>query len=309
MAFWHRSVRRRQDDFLAGVAQLREWLAGAEAIFIGAGAGLSTAAGFDYAGPRFERYFGDFARRYGFRDMYAGGFYPFGEPEIYWAWWSRAIYVNRYVAPPRPVYEELLSLVAGRDYFVLTTNVDHQFQRAGFDKTRLFYTQGDYGLLQSVNPAIQKTYDNAHWVQAMIEAQGFVRNDEGIYVPPEQGHLEMRIPTELIPVCPDDGSEMTTNLRVDDGFVQDEGWYAAQRRCAEFRARQQGRRVLYLELGVGLNTPGIIKFPFWEAVREGHQNRYVTIDAARSICPDDIAERSLCLQADIGDVLDALQKG
>ncbi len=195
------------------IARLKTEIETADAIVIGAGAGLSTAAGFTYSGERYEKYFGDFAARFGIRDMYSGGFYPFPDAETRWAWWARHIYYNRYVPAPKPVYDDLRKLVQDKDYFVITTNVDHQFQRAGFDKKRLFYTQGDYGLFQSVDPAIRKTYDNEEWVMKAMEAQGFARNEEGICDLPEEGSISMRIPTELIPKCPDDGSEVTPTAR------------------------------------------------------------------------------------------------
>jgi NAD-dependent SIR2 family protein deacetylase len=285
---------------------LRNQMDQAEAVLIGAGSGLSAAAGLTYSGERFQRYFGDFAEKYGIRDMYSGGFYRFENMETYWAWWSRHIYCNRYVKAPSDVYETLLSLVKDKDYFVLTTNVDHQFQMAGFDKKRLFYTQGDYGLLQSVNGKIRKTYDNEEIVIKMMEAQGFVRDQDGIFQAPEEGKLKMEVPAELIPKCPDDGSDMTINLRCDDAFVQDDGWYEAQRRYHDFIRRHGQNRVLYLELGVGMNTPVIIKFPFWKYTSENPNAFYVCINKGEAYCPKEIAERSVCIDGDIGDVLKKL---
>ena len=237
------------------IARLRKEIGAADAIVIGAGAGLSTAAGFIYSGERFTKYFGDFAERFGIRDMYSGGFYPFPDAETRWAWWARHIYYNRYVPAPRPVYEDLRKLVQGKDCFVITTNVDHQFQRAGFDKKRLFYTQGDYGLFQSVNPAIRKTYDNEEWVMQAMEAQGFIRNEKGIFEIPAGGSVSMKIPALLSPKCPDDGSDVTMNLRADDSFVEDEGWHRASAAYADFLRRHEGMHVLFLEIGVGMNTP------------------------------------------------------
>ena len=281
-----------------------EQLKNADAVLIGAGAGLSTAAGFDYSGPVFARWFADFIARFGIRDQYSGGFYPFPDQETFWAWWSRAIYLNRYLDPPKPVYPALYRLVRDSNYFVLTTNVDHQFQKAGFAKDRLFYTQGDYGLFQSVTPKIQKTYDNEESVLRMLEAQGFARNDEGIFEPPEDlDRLSMRIPTSLIPICPDDGSAMTTNLRIDGNFVQDEGWYAAQRRYHEFLDRHEDDHILYLELGVGMNTPGIIKIPFWQRVDQNPNSFFVTINQGDAAGPSQIADRAVCINRDIGKVL------
>jgi NAD-dependent SIR2 family protein deacetylase len=285
---------------------LKDQMAQADAVLVGAGSGLSTAAGFTYSGGRFEKYFGDFAKEYGIQDMYSGGFYPFGDPETYWAWWSRHIYYNRYVKAPSDVYPALLSLVRDRDYFVLTTNVDHQFQLAGFDKKRLFYTQGDYGLLQSVDSKVKKTYDNEAIIVRMMEAQGFVRDENGIFQVPEDGSLRMRVPAELIPKCPDDGSDMTINLRCDDTFVQDEGWYAAQERYHDFIRRHEKLRVLYLELGVGMNTPVIIKYPFWKYTSENKNAFYACINKGEAYCPEEIAKRSVCIDGDIGGVLQKL---
>lgn len=234
---------------------LKKEIEEADAIVVGAGAGLSTSAGLTYSGERFERYFFDFARKYGIRDMYSGGFYPFPDEETRWAWWARHIYFNRYIDAPKPVYRELLSLVKDKDYFVVTTNVDHQFQRAGFDKRRLFYTQGDYGLFQSANSSMQKTYVNEEWVMKAMEAQGFIRDENGVFQVPESGELKMKIPVSLIPKCPDDGSDVIMNLRADDSFVEDEGWHRASAAYADFLLKTKNLQVLYLELGVGTNTP------------------------------------------------------
>ncbi len=240
------------------VARLKSEIGTADALVIGAGAGLSTAAGFTYAGERFEKWFSDFARKYGIRDMYSGGFYPYPSKEISWAFFARNIYVNRYLDPPKPVNEELYSLVRDKDYFVITTNVDHCFQKAGFDKTRLFYTQGDYGLFQSTDPANRKTYENEEWVALAMEAQGFVRDGEGRFRPPEGGRLKMEIPTELLPKCPDDGADFTMNLRSDDSFVEDEGWHRASAAYLDFLESHAELHVLFLEIGVGRNTPVLV---------------------------------------------------
>ena len=203
--------------------RLKNELATDDAIVIGAGAGLSTSAGLTYTGERFDQYFFDFKRRFGITDIYSGGFYLFPDEETRWAWWARHIYFNRYVDPPKPVYQELLELVNDKNYFVVTTNVDHQFQRAGFDKARLFYTQGDYGLFQSVNRRLQKTYDNEEWVMKAMDAQGFVKDENGVFQVPDDRNIQKQIPTELIPKCPDDSSDVVMNLRSDDSFVEDEG--------------------------------------------------------------------------------------
>jgi NAD-dependent SIR2 family protein deacetylase len=244
------------------INKFRELMKNTDAVIIGAGAGLSTAAGFIYTGERFQDYFWDFAEKYGFRDMYSGGFYPYKTPEEHWAYWSRYIYVNRYMDPPKPLYEELFDLVKDKDYFVLTTNVDHCFQKAGFDKHRLFYTQGDYGLFQCSEPCHDMNYDNYEMVRAMVESQGYVIGENGNLALPEGVTPKMSIPTELLPTCPVCGKPMTMNLRSDDKFVEDGGWHVAAERYSMFLRRHENMPIVFLELGVGYNTPGIIRYPF-----------------------------------------------
>ncbi len=257
-------------------------------MIIGAGAGLSTSAGFTYSGERFEKYFADFAEKCGFKDMYSGGFYPFSSLEEHWAYWSRYIFINRYLDPPKPLYNELLKLVDGKDYFVITTNVDHCFQKAGFDKKRLFYTQGDYGLFQCSEPCCSETFDNKALIREMVERQE-----------------NMRIPTELLPTCPHCGRPMTMNLRADDTFVEDEGWHLAAERYENFLRTRSGQKILFLELGVGWNTPVIIKYPFWQMVAKNPNAAYVCINNGEAVCPPEIRRQSLCINDDIGKVISA----
>lgn len=276
-------------DFSAQIERLKQALDQADAVIVGAGAGLSTSAGFTYSGERFEQYFSDFAGKYGFSDMYSGGFYPYPTPEEFWAYWSRYIFVNRYQDAPKPTYENLLRLVADKDYFVLTTNVDHCFQKAGFDKKRLFYTQGDYGLFQCSGPCRPETWDNEAIVREMVARQ---RN--------------MRVPTELVPVCPHCGKPATMNLRSDDKFAEDEGWHAAAERYANFLRTRAGQKMLYLELGVGYNTPGIIKFPFWQRTNANPNAVYACINAGEAAAPREIADRSICIRSDIHQTIERL---
>lgn len=272
------------------IERLKQELETADAILIGAGAGMSTSAGLTYSGDRFEKYFSDFARKYGIRDIYSGGFYPFETPEEYWAWWSRHIYYNRYdIAPGKP-YTELLELVKGKEYFILTTNVDHQFQLAGFDKQRLFYTQGDYGLWQCSVPCHNATYDNEDQVRQMIAHQ-----------------KDMRIPFELIPHCPKCGAPMTMNLRSDETFVQDEGWYAAANHYEEFLQKHGCKHILLLELGVGGNTPGIIKYPFWRMTAQNPKAVYACINLGQAAVPKQIEKQSIAIDGDIGTTLQQLK--
>ena len=271
------------------VNRLREALNAADAVVIGAGAGLSTSAGFIYTGERFQQYFSDFADKYGFSDMYSGGFYPFPTQEEFWAYWSRYIFINRYTDAPKPVYDDLLALVRNKDYFVITTNVDHCFQKAGFDKKRLFYTQGDYGLFQCSEPCRQETFDNENTIRQMMEQQ-----------------KDMRIPSELLPVCPHCGRPLTMNLRSDDKFVEDEGWHRAAERYENFLRTRKNGRILFLELGVGYNTPIIIKYPFWRMTAANPRATYACVNYGEAVCPEEIAERSIVINADIGEVLSAL---
>ena len=276
-------------DFSKEIERLRSALKEADAVVVGAGAGLSASAGFAYAGARFEEHFADFIQKYGFEDMYSGGFYPFKTQEEMWAYWSRYIYINRYMDAPKPVYRDLLELVRGNDLFVITTNVDHCFQKAGFDKARLFYTQGDYGLFQCSVPCCDKTYDNEETVRRMVAEQ-----------------RDMKVPSELVPRCPVCGSFMSMNLRADDTFVEDEGWRAAAERYEDFLNAHAGQRVLFLELGVGGNTPAIIKYPFWAMTRNNPNALYACINLNQAVCPAEIEARSICIEADIGEVVNQL---
>lgn len=271
------------------IAQLKEKLTNADAVFIGVGAGLSTAAGYTYSGERFERYFSDFQAKYGFHDMYSGGFYPYKSPEEMWAYWSRYIFINRYVDPPKDTYEKLLDLVREKDYFVLTTNVDHCFQKAGFDKHRLFYTQGDYGLFQCSVPCHDKTYSNEDAILSMINEQE-----------------DMRIPSALIPRCPVCGKPMTMNLRSDHRFVQDEGWYTAAGRYEDFVRRHKDLNIVLLEIGVGYNTPSIIKFPFQSMTAQNPNATYACINYGNASAPEEIRHRSICIDGDADKILSDL---
>ena len=274
------------ENFSDNMVKLKEKFHTADAVVIGAGAGLSTAAGFTYSGERFEKYFSDFRKKYGIEDMYSGGFYPYQTPEEHWAYWSRYIFVNRYQDTPKPVYENLLKLVADKDYFVITTNVDHCFQKAGFDKKRLFYTQGDYGLFQCSEPCCQETFDNKDIIFEMLKQQ-----------------KDMKIPTELLPVCPHCGKPLTMNLRSDDKFVEDEGWHRAAERYENFLRTRAGGKILFLELGVGYNTPVIIKYPFWQMTAKNPNATYVCINQGQATCPLEIRHKSICINDDILSII------
>lgn len=283
------STDKSTKNFSDKINRVKDLLKNADAVVIGAGAGLSTSAGFEYSGERFEKYFSDFAEKYGITDMYSGGFYPYQTLEEYWAWWSRQIYCNRYIDAPKPLYQKLLSLVKDKDYFVITTNVDHCFQKSGFDKQRLFYMQGDYGLFQCSEPCCQKTYDNEELVLKMVQLQ-----------------KNMKIPSELVPYCPNCGQPMTTNLRCDDSFVQDEGWYKAKNRYDDFIRRHEGIKTVFLELGVGNNTPVWIKYPFQKMTAQNPNASYVCVNLGCAYAPPEIKGQSVCIDSDILTVIDKL---
>lgn len=271
------------------VEKLKYAILNSDAIVVGAGAGLSTSAGFTYSGERFQRYFSDFIEKYGFSDMYTAGFYSFATEEEKWAYWSRHIYYNRYVPAPKPVYENLLKLLKDKDYFVITTNVDHQFQKAGFDKQRLFYTQGDYGLFQCSKPCHQKTYDNEKLIIRMIAEQ-----------------KNMRIPSSLVPRCPICGRKMDLNLRSDETFVEDDGWHAASKRYEDFINKHQDDKVLYLDLGCGSNTPIIFKVPFLKWTMQNINATYATINLGEAFTVEQIKDRSIVIDADVNEVFNRL---
>ena len=282
-------TKKSTPDYSAQIKNLQTALSEADTVVIGAGAGLSTSAGFVYSGERFEKYFSDFAAKYDIKDMYSGGFYPFATLEEHWAYWSRYIYINRYMDAPEPVYDAILKLVQDKDYFVITTNVDHCFQKAGFDKKRLFYTQGDYGLFQCSEPCCQETFENEAVISEMVMQQE-----------------NMKIPTELLPVCPHCGKPLTMNLRSDDKFVEDEGWHQAAERYENFLRTRAGGKILFLELGVGYNTPGIIKYPFWQMTAKNPNAIYACINQGQAVCPPEIERRSICVNTDIGQALQNL---
>lgn len=274
------------NDCSQQIKHLKDVLEKSDRVVIGAGAGLSVSAGFVYSGERFRKYFSDFEKKYGFHDMYSGGFYPFETREEFWAYWSRYIYVNRYIDAPKPVYNDLFETVKNKDYFVITTNVDHCFQKAGFDKKRLFYTQGDYGLFQCSEPCCNETFDNEKIIRQMYEHR-----------------TNMSVPSELIPKCPHCGKPMTMNLRSDDTFVEDGDWHIAAKRYSDFIRAGAGHNTLFLELGVGMNTPGIIKYPFWKMTENDPNAFYVCINYGEAHCPREIEQKSICIDGDIGDIV------
>lgn len=305
--FLRNLTRKSTETYSDKLNRLKAVMDEADEVIIGAGSGLSAAAGFTYSGERFERYFHDFAEKYHIRDIYSGGFYPFQSPEEYWAWWSRHIWVNRYVNAPKPVYDKLLALVKDKDYFVLTTNVDHCFQKAGFDKHRMFYTQGDYGLFQCSVPCHNDTYDNEDSIRRMVEAQGYTVTEDNDLMVEKGVSPQMAVPSELIPYCPKCGKPLNVNLRSDNTFVEDKGWHIAQNRYEDFLRRHNGLNILFLELGVGGNTPVIIKYPFWRMTARNRNATYACINYGEAFAPDEIQKQSICIDMDIDTVITELR--
>lgn len=289
-------LSRRENTYekITGLQQnpaecIRTLIERADAVVIGAGSGLSTAAGLTYSEKRFTDNFAPFIKKYGMKDMYSAGFYPFDSQEEKWAYWSRHIYLNRYDIPTLKVYQNLLEMVKNKAYFVLTTNVDHQFQNAGFPEEKVFATQGDYGLFQCARACHNKLYDNESLVRAMVAEQ-----------------TECRIPAALIPKCPVCGGDMEVNLRCDSYFVEDEAWHRAAKRYNDFLNKHRKDKVVFVELGVGMNTPGIIKYPFWKMTYEWQEAVYICINKGQAWVPDEIADKSVVLDADIAAVWDEI---
>lgn len=259
----------------------------ADAVVIGAGAGISAAAGFEYGGKTFMDNFKYMYDLYGYKDMYSAGFHYFDSEEERWGYWSKMIYLNRYKDGAKDLYKRLLNLVKNKNYFVITTNVDHQFQLAGFDKKRLFYMQGDYGLFQCSKPCSDTTYDNKDQVFQMLSS---IKNN--------------KIAKELIPRCPKCGALLTTNLRCDDLFVEDDGWHKAKSRYESFIDNNKNKRILFLELGVGYSTPVWIKYPFIKMTYNNSNAKYVVIDKNNSYVPNEIEKQSIIINEDINLFLD-----
>ena len=232
------------DDYSHRIDRLRKLIAEADSIIIGAGAGLSTAAGLQYSGEEFEHYFYPWMERYGIKDLYSSSFYPFKTEEELWACWAMHIWYARYRPEAMPLYRKLLDVVKDKNYFVITTNVDGQFEKAGFDQDRIFATQGDYAYFQPQSGFPKELYHNQDWMNQVLP---LIR--------------DCRIPTELIPHTPD-GQPVSMNLRCDDTFVEDSHWHQQAQRYSDFVRTASDKRLLLLEFGVGFNTPVIIRFPF-----------------------------------------------
>ena len=281
-------------NFNRQLRKASEMLEDADAVIIGAGAGASTAAGLHYGGKRFTENFGDFIAKYGSRsmpDMYAAGFYPFPTEEAKWGYWSKHALVNRFFPPALPMYQQLLELVRNREYFVITTNVDHQFQKAGFAKERVFATQGDYGEIQCKKGCHQSVYDAEQFFRQM-----------------DTTREDCCIPSELVPKCPVCGGRMEMHLRCDSYFVEDEAWHVAADNYANFVERFWDKKVVLLELGVGFNTPAIIRFPFETMVRENETFCLIRLNRDAPAVPASFRERAIGIGGDMARAISDLKE-
>ncbi len=258
----------------------------ADHVLLGAGAGMSTAAGAEYGGKFFEENFAEFQKIYGkgpyMRDMYSAGFYPFPDQESKWGLWSHLALLAGADLDVTRLHKTLLNALKGKKLFLLSTNADHQFEKAGYPEEQIFATQGSYRRIQCKRGCHPKTYDSVELFRRM-----------------ELERKDGRIPGALVPRCPVCGGEMTMNLRVDDCFVQDDDWYAAEERFSRFLSRALGCRLVLLELGVGFNTPTIIRFPFEKLAREHKNITLVRLSRSKALVPAGLGERAVGINADM----------
>ena len=279
-------------------------ISSSKAILIGAGAGLSTSSGFDSSGEIFHKYFFDFEKKYKITDKYSGSFYPFPKKSEFWAFMSRNIYLMRFSGSPKKTYNILYEIFKDKNYFILTTNVDHLFQKAGFDKNRMYYMQGDMGLLQCKKPCHLKNYENYDLIKDMLIDQGFSFDSNGELV--VGNNIKSEINEKLIPKCPVCGGEMDFNLRIGNNFVEDNGWHKHKKLYADFVTKYKNDDILYIELCVGYNTPAIIKYNFWNRVNNNKKARFISINLEESDVPNEIKDRSLVISGDADKIINEI---
>ena len=276
----------QKEPYEEQITQASAYLKEADHVLIGAGAGLSAAAGLTYSGKRFQENFSDFIKKYGLQDMYSAGFYPFQTEEERWGYWCRHSYVNRIKPPALPLYQQLFDLVKEKDYFVLTTNVDYQFQKAGFSEERIFATQGDYGRIQCMKGCHPRTYDAVSMFAQMVQAE-----------------KDCKIPSYMVPKCPVCGGPMAMNLRCDQYFVEDEQWNEAAENYGKYLKQLKKGKAVLLELGVGFNTPSIIRFPFEKMVREHKNTELIRLNRDEAVIPESFGDRGIGINRDLCDSL------
>ena len=279
------------EEYNKRISEVKKLINEADYILIGAGAGLSTAAGLEYSGESFEKNFKEFIEKYNFPDLYSASFYDFNTQEEKWAFFAKMISLNRFNKEPLKLYQELCSLVKEKDYFIITTNVDGQFEKAGFEKEKVFETQGDYAYLQCEIACHNKLYYNYDLVNEWL------KNTE-----------DCKIPSSLVPKCPVCGGNMEMNLRKDANFVQDENWYKQDKRYGEFLDKSQDKNLLLLEIGVGFNTPGIIRFPFEQMVYNNVNTHLVRINKDYAFVSKEIEDKTILFDEDTNKIVEDLKE-
>lgn len=284
----------QKTDYESLIRNASDLIKTADAVLIGAGAGASTAAGLEYGGKRFRQNFHEFIMKYGgqyMTDMYAAGFYPFPSEEARWGYWSKHALLNRFDPPALPLYKELYDIVKDKEYFVLTTNVDHQFHKAGFATDKIFATQGDYGEIQCQRGCHPKVYDA-----------------EDIFRKMDAARKDCLIPSKLVPKCPVCGGKMAMHLRCDNYFVEDEAWHEACDRYADFLEQNEGKRLVLIELGVGFNTPIIIRFPFEKLLYEHTSYSLIRLNKDEAVVPESLGKRALGIGGDMAQAITDIRR-
>ena len=279
------------EEYNKKILEVKNLINEADYILIGAGSGLSTAAGLEYFGESFEKNFKEFIEKYNFPDLYSASFYDFNTQEEKWAFFTKMIYLNRFNKEPLKLYQEIYYLIKEKDYFVITTNVDGQFEKAGFEKERVFETQGDYAYLQCENACHNKLYYNYDLVNEWLK-----------------NTKDCKIPSNLVPKCPVCGGNMEMNLRKDANFVQDENWYKQDKRYGEFLNKSQDKNLLLLEIGVGFNTPGIIRFPFEQMVYNNIHTNLVRINKDYAFTNKEIENKTILFDEDVNTIIEDLRR-
>jgi len=282
----------QKEPYEEQINRAAEYINEAEVVLIGAGSGLSAAAGLTYSGERFQENFKEFIKKYGVKDMYSAGFYPFPSEEERWGYWSKHVDMNRITPPALPLFQKLFGLVKAKIYFVITTNVDHQFHKAGFDETKIFATQGDYGYIQCARACHKKTYN----ALKLFDQMNRIRKD-------------CKVPSYIVPKCPVCGGSMAMHLRCDQYFVEDESWHKSADAYGKFlSAHLKGKKVVLLELGVGFNTPTIIRFPFEKMIHDYCNLTMIRLNLDEAFVPESFEKRIVGINDDIVKSLSSISK-
>ena len=279
------------EEYNSRIIQAKQAIKQADYIIIGAGSGLSTAAGLLYSGEKFEKDFKEFIEKYHLDNLYSASFYEFKTQEEKWAFFAKMIKLNRYNEKTLKLYQELYEIVKNKEYFVLSTNVDGQFYNSGFDKDKVFEVQGDYSYLQCENACHNKLYNNKELVEKWL------RNTKNC-----------KIPSDLVMKCPVCGGNMDMNLRKDANFVQDENWYRQSEKYEDFLSRSKGKNVVLLEIGVGFNTPGIIRFSFEQMTANIEKTTLIRINKDYPNPMLEIENKTISFDEDTNKIIEDLKE-